>query len=250
MSDVIAVIQARVGSTRLPGKTLEVLYDKSLLGHILERIAAARTVTRIVVATTTSPLDAELASTAREFGASLFRGSEHDVLDRFCQALQDVDQATVVRVTADDPFKDPEIVDQAVNLHRDLGTDYCSNTIVPSFPEGLDIEVFTLAALRLAHRQALLQSEREHVTPFIWKRPDKFRLHNFTYTEDLSHLRWTIDYACDLGMAREVYRSLYPSKRIFLMRDILALLNSHPEAFAGNENLPRNEGYLKSISKD
>lgn len=250
MSSVVAIVQARLGSSRLPGKTLEILFDKPLLGHILERIAAARTIDHIVVATTTSGIDDALIPVAEHFGASVFRGSENDVLDRFFLASLRFGDSTIVRVTADDPFKDPEVIDYAVNLRRKLNIDYCSNTLKPSYPEGIDIEVFSSSALEKAHIHARLPSEREHVTPYIWKRSTEFSVHNFSAPTDLSHLRWTIDYAADLEMARAVYRHLYPRKRIFLMEDILALAQEKPDLFHDAQQIVRNEGYLKSITQE
>jgi spore coat polysaccharide biosynthesis protein SpsF len=250
MSDVVAIVQARLGSSRLPGKTLEILFDKPLLGHILERIAAAKTIDHIVVATTTSGIDDALIPVARQFGADVYRGSENDVLDRFYQTSRKFGGSVIVRITADDPFKDPEVIDHAVNLRRDLGVDYCSNTLRPTFPEGIDIEVFSNSALERAQLQAGLQSEREHVTPYIWKRPTEFSIHNFSAPTDLSYFRWTIDYAADLEMARAVYRHLYPRKRIFLMDDILKLAKEKPDLFRNTQHVVRNEGYLKSITQE
>ena len=250
MSDVVAIVQARLGSSRLPGKTLEVIYDKSLLAHILERVAAARTVDRITVATTTSAADDAIVPVARAMGANVFRGSENDVLERFQLAAEFSNARAIVRITADDPFKDPEVIDRAVSLLDELKVDYCSNTLHPSFPEGIDVEVFTSDALRTAFRNATLPSEREHVTPYIWTRPKEFKLHNVSHEPDLSSLRWTIDYPADLSMAREVYRQLYPVHRIFLMRDIQVLLERDPSIARLNPGIARNEGYQRSLAAE
>ncbi len=246
----VAIIQARLGSSRFPGKTLERLYDKSLLEHILERVRATRQVQAIVVATTLAPSDDPLARVTEHLRVGLFRGSETNVLERFHGAAMRFGAEVIVRVTADDPFKDPEVIDQGIQLLHAGNYDYCSNTLKPSFPEGIDIEVFRVSALDRAFREARLDSEKEHVTPYVWKHPEIFRLHNFSYPEDLSHLRWTIDYENDLHFAREVYRRLYPNKRIFLMRDILDLLAEEPELSKINSGVMRNEGYGVSLAKE
>jgi spore coat polysaccharide biosynthesis protein SpsF len=229
---------------------LETLYDKTLLEHVVERIRAARRLDDIVIATTEAGADDAVADLARGMGIGVFRGSENDVLARFYGAATRFSAQVIVRVTADDPFKDPEIIDHAVELLREQALDYCSNTLEPTYPEGLDIEVFRFPALERAHREARLDSEREHVTPYIWKHPNMFLIHSFKWSDDLSRLRWTIDYERDLSFAREVYRRLYPEKRIFLFRDILELLAREPQLAALNAGVARNEGYQKSLAKE
>lgn len=250
MSKVIAIIQARLGSSRFPGKTLQRVDDKPLLEHIIERIRAARRLDGIVVATTVYAADDPIVTLAERLQIGIFRGSESNVLERFHGAAVHARADVIVRVTADDPFKDPEIIDQAIELLQKGSYDYCSNTLQPSYPEGIDIEVFTFAALDAAFTEARLDYEKEHVTPFIWKRPERFSLHNFSCKPDLSHMRWTIDYEKDLKFAREVYRRLYPRKRIFLMRDILELLEREPALGQINSGLIRNEGYQRSLVKE
>ena len=248
MSKTVAIIQARNGSTRLPAKTLRILHDRPLLEHIIERVAAAGLVGETVVATSTNVEDDPIEELARRMQVGLFRGSETDVLARYHGAASACGADVIVRVTADDPFKDPEVIDHAVSLLASGKHDYCSNTIVPTFPEGIDIEAFTFEALDKAFREAVLTSEREHVTPYIWKRPERFRVRNFRNAEDLSGLRWTIDYQADFEFAQTIYRRLYPHKRIFLMRDILDLLRREPGLEAAG--VVRNEGYLRMLEKE
>ena len=250
MSNVVAIIQARLNSSRFPAKTLEVLYDKPLLEHIIERVQASRLLKRIVVATTTQPADDAIVTLAKRLNVDVCRGSEANVLSRFHEAAVQSRAEVIVRITADDPFKDPEVIDRAIDLLLTQGYDYCSNTLTPSFPEGLDVEAFSFAALQTAFFQAKLDSEKEHVTPYIWKRPEKFSLHNFTHQPNLSQLRWTIDYEKDILFAREIYRRLYPRKRIFLMRDILDLLESEPGLSDLNSGVIRNEGYYLSVEQE
>jgi spore coat polysaccharide biosynthesis protein SpsF len=247
---VVAILQARLGSTRLPEKTLKIIFDKPLLEHIIERVRAARRVHEVVVATSTARQDDPIADLAQRVGVHAFRGSEDNVLERFYGAAARHAADVCVRVTADDPFKDPEIIDQAIALLLENKHDYCSNTMQPTYPEGLDIEVFRFVVLQRAFKEASLPSDAEHVTPYIWKHPELFALHNFQCAQDLSHLRWTIDYENDLLFAREVYKRLYPEKHIFLMRDILKLLADEPSLSAINGGVARNEGYQKSLKKE
>ena len=247
---VVAIIQARMGSTRLPGKTLADISGKPLLAHVIERVKAARTIQDIIIATTNQPIDQRILTTATQCGVKGYAGSVNDVLDRYYQAARLVSADIIVRVTADDPFKDPQVIDKVVRYFLDHpNLDYASNTIEPSYPEGLDVEVFLFAALQRAWREAKLPSDREHVTPYIWKNPKKFKLANVKHHEDLSHLRWTIDYEEDLRFAREVYARLY-HEQVFLMEDILALLRQEPELTQINRGIQRNEGYLRTLKRE
>ncbi len=248
---VVAIIQARMGSTRLPGKTLADIAGKPLLAHVIERTKGSRTVNEIVVATTTELEDQAILRLATEYGVKTYAGSAHDVLDRYYQAARQAEAELIVRVTADDPFKDPEVLDRIVDYmltHPEL--DYASNTIEPTYPEGLDIEVVTFGALGRAWREAQLPSEREHVTPYITKNADQFRLTNVRHHTDLSHLRWTLDNEEDLRFAREVYARLYKPGEIFLMEDVLALLEREPELGKINTGIERNAGYVASLQRD
>lgn len=248
--NIIAIVQARIGSSRLSAKILKTLYDKSLLEHIVERIKASRKINTIVIATTLADSDDIVCEISRKIGVNFFRGSEDNVLDRFFHAARTYQADIVVRCTADDPFKDPVIIDKAIELLLEGKYDYCSNTIEPTYPEGLDIEVFTMSVLEQAYHEARLNSEKEHVTPYIWKNPQLFKIHNFKNDMDLSALRWTIDYENDHTFAKEIYKRLYPTKKIFLMNDILDILAKEPAIGKINNNITRNEGYKKSIDKE
>jgi len=247
---VIAIIQARIGSTRLPAKTMADISGKPLLAHIIERTKASRTIDEIVVATTNEPEDDAILQLAAQHCVRAYTGSVADVLDRFYQTAKQVNADIIVRVTADDPFKDPKVLDKIVKyflVHPEL--DYASNTIEPTFPEGMDIEVFSFRALERAWKEARLPSEREHVTPYIWKNPTRFNIANVRHEVDLSHLRWTLDYEEDLHFAREVYARL-SHKGIFLMEDVLALLQTEPELSRINQGIERNVGYKVSLQKE
>ncbi len=252
MTGIIGIIQARTGSTRLPQKALADLAGAPFLARVIERMRYCETLDALVLATTAEPSDDPLADLAASLGAAVYRGAVDDVLDRFTQAARMADAALIVRITADDPFKDPAVTDRAVRLwlERPAELDYVSNTLKPTYPEGLDIEVFTREALERAWREARLPSEREHVTPYIWKHPDRFRVLNFEHSRDLSHLRWTVDYPADLEFARAVYARLYRPGEVFLMDDILRLLEAEPALAQINTGFQRNAGYMKSLAED
>ena len=249
---IVGIIQARVGSARLPGKTLLDLAGAPFLARVIERMQHAETLDFLMLATTTDPADDPLADLAGRLGVPVYRGSMNDVLDRFTQSARQAEAALIVCITADDPFKDPEVTDHAVRLwlEQPETLDYVSNTIEPTYPEGLDIEVFTRSALEQAWQDARLPSEREHVTPYIWKHPDRFRVLNFKHKRNISHLRWTVDYPEDLAFARAVYEHLYRPGEVFLMEDILRLLEVKPDLNQINAGIRRNEGYLKSLEED
>ena len=244
---IVAIIQARMGSTRLPGKSLVDIAGQALLGHVIDRAKACRLVNAVVLATTSGKEDAVLAAYARDKGVGCYQGSADDVLDRYYQAAVTVGADVVVRITADDPFKDPVVVDHVISqLLAAPELDYASNTIKPTYPEGLDVEVVRFSALARAWREAKLPSEREHVTPYIWKNPGIFRILNVTQAVDLSAMRWTLDYAADLEFARAVYGRLYRGYP-FGMEEILRLLESEPALAGINGGVVRNAGYLNSI---
>lgn len=247
---IVAIIQARMGSSRLPGKTLANIAGKPLLAHVMERTRACRSVERIVVATTAEPADEAILSLAREWGVTVYAGSAEDVLDRYYQAAKAAEADVIARITADDPFKDPDVIDEIIQrLLGEPELDYASNTLKPTYPEGLDVEAFTFEALSRAWKEATLPSDREHVTPYIWRQPDKFRVASVRRSPDLSALRWTIDYEQDLEFAREVYSRLYKG-RVFRTEEILALLESEPHLAKINQGIARNAGYLASLKKE
>jgi spore coat polysaccharide biosynthesis protein SpsF len=246
------IIQARMGSTRLPGKMLIDIVRKNLIQHVIDRVSQSKRIDKLILATTDNPRDALLVDLARKNSLDFFRGSEEDVLDRFYHAAKQFNIKTIVRITPDDPFKDPEVIDKAIEifLNGKSELDYVTNTLPPTYPIGLDVEVFSFYALEKAWKEAKKPSEREHVTPYIWNHPEIFRIKNFGLGKDLSHLRWTLDDDRDLQFTREVYQRLYPKKRFFSMEDILKLLEQYPSLIKINERNEKYEGYLKSLEKD
>lgn len=249
-NNVVAIIQARMGSTRLPGKSLALISGQPLLGHVIDRVRASKTVSEVVVATTDRPDDDVIAGYSIAKKTASYRGSACDVLDRFYQAARMFRADIAVRITADDPFKDPAIIDKIVHeLIADNTADYASNTIKPTYPEGLDAEAIRMPALTRAWTEAKLPSDREHVTPYIWRNPQGFNLRGVEHSIDLSHLRWTVDNEQDLAFTRAVYESLYTGS-VFSMDSVLALVRANPQLSGINSGVRRNAGYLHSLSQE
>ncbi len=247
---VLALIQARMGSTRLPGKVLKDLYGKKILEIIIERVSMSSFVDQIVVATTVEEEDYLIEEWCSLNNLACFRGSENDVLDRFYQAASLYNGELIVRITADDPLKDSKIIDKAIALFKkDKKLDYCSNTIMPSYPEGLDVEVFTFRALEEAWIKAKLPSEREHVTPYIWKNHDYFKTKNFEYKEDLSNWRWTLDTPKDLLFFEKIFFE-YKNNISVDFEEVIKFIKKNDYLVKINKGILRNEGYLKSTNEE
>ena len=231
---VVAIIQARMGSTRLPGKVLRMLGNATVLAHVVRRVQAAANVDAVIVATTESPKDDSIADAAMRLGASVFRGSEEDVLSRYYFAGKEVSADVVVRVTSDCPLLDPEVlramVDKFLALKSEGATiDYLSNTLVRTYPRGLDVEVFTFEALEFAHENARTPAEREHVTPYIHHHSEKFGIHQHRSKVDLSHYRWTLDTEDDFRLLKQVFDRLSGRQPYFATNDVLELIAKEPE---------------------
>jgi spore coat polysaccharide biosynthesis protein SpsF len=239
---IAAIIQARMGSTRLPGKVLRPLCGKTILAHVIDRVRASQTIDEIVVATTDRPADDAIAALVPAFGATLFRGSEEDVLSRLYFAGRAAKADTIVRITADCPLFDGTLLRamiEAFTSQRRRGEriDYLSNTINRTYPRGLDAEIIDIAALERAHREAKQPPEREHVTPYIYGHPEWFALRSYTATPDLSQLRWTLDTEEDWHLIEAIYAALYRADRLFGTQDILDLIARQPELVALNAHI-------------
>lgn len=249
----LVIMQARMGSSRLPGKVLKRVCGRTLLELQYERIQAAGTVDRIIIATTIGVQDEVIAELCKRGNMECFRGSENDVLDRYYQAARQVGCShgdAVIRVTADCPLLDPEILDQVVKLFWTSGVDYASNINPPTFPDGLDVEIFKYEALARAWQEAKLTSEREHVTPYLRNHPEIFSQANHRGAVDLSQLRLTVDEPEDLEVIRFIYEHLYQPKGVFLLADVLQLIEQSSYISDNNQGAIRNAGYEKSIRED
>lgn len=238
-----------MGSSRLPNKVLKELCGKPMLQHVVERTRRCKMVEHIVVATTVREEDSVIEELCQSIHIDCYRGSENDVLDRYYQAAKRYCPVNVIRITADCPLIDPVVIDQIIRIHEDGGYDYTSNTLVETYPDGLDTEVFKFSALERAWRKADLASEREHVTPYI-KFKDDFLRFSVERVPSLAEKRWTVDTDSDFEMVTQIYNALYGKKEIFLMDDIIDFLECNSQIEKLNENNIRNEGYLKSIAND
>lgn len=239
---VLAVVQARMGSTRLPNKVMMPVAGKPLVAFLLERLAAARKVDNIIIATSESPGNHPLVETVTALGYRCEQGSEEDVLDRFVKAVSRHEGDTIVRITGDCPLLDPAVVDACISLFEESGADYCSNIDPATFPDGLDVEVFSREALLLAGEQATDRYDREHVTPYL-RRGDRFTRANLDNPQDLSAIRLTVDEEEDLALIRAIADAFAP-RTIFPLQEIIALLESNPELQTMNGEFTRNAGAL------
>ena len=245
---IFAIIQARMGSTRLPGKVMADIAGEPMLQRVMQRVGHATKLDGIIVATSSNPEDDPVAELCGKLTINCVRGSESDVLDRYYQAAKQHQLNCIVRLTADCPLADSHVIDRVIAAYQVGEHDYVSNIDPPTFPDGLDTEVFSFYALERAWRDASLRSEREHVTLYIRNHPELFRLANVVSERELSDLRWVVDEVRDLAFVREVYRKL--GNASFLTDDILRLLQQEPDLKAINSNIMRNEGLLKSLAQD
>ncbi|RYF42669.1 MAG: hypothetical protein EOO25_05925 [Comamonadaceae bacterium] len=214
-------------STRLPGKVLMPVAGRPMLSWQLERMRRARRLERVVIATTRNATDDPIVAWCAQEGCEVTRGSETDVLSRYAEAARQFDAATVVRLTSDCPLIDPALIDEAIQRFADAGCDYLSNMLAPSYPYGLAVEVMDAAALFQAQDEATDPQEREHVTPFLYWRPERFRLASMATTPDHSGHRWTVDTPQDFELVSRILTALGPTP--FTWQDVLALLERNPE---------------------
>ncbi len=247
---IVAVLQARVSSSRLPGKVTKPILNVPMLARQIERVGRARRLDQLIVATSAEKSDAEIVALCEASSVLCYRGSLDDVLDRCYQAAMPYKPAYVVRLTGDCPLADWTLIDRAIDFCIKGEFDYASNALRPTWPDGLDVEVMRFCALEQAWLEAKLPSEREHVTAFIHRRPQRFRLGSLEQEIDMSALRWTVDKSADFKFVTEIYEALYPDNPAFTTADILALLQARPELVALNATIGRNEGLKKSQAAD
>lgn len=244
----LAIVQARTGSTRLPGKVLkEVAPGRTLIGLLLTRLSRCTALDRIIVATTDAAGDDALAQHVAALGFDVFRGSERDVLDRYYQAARAHAPQVVVRVTGDCPLIDPQVVADVVGARERAGTDYASNVAPPSYPDGLDVEAFTFAALERAWREARAPHEREHVTPYL-RESAAFTRINVAHATDHSAKRWTVDEPEDFAVIRAIWDE-FGGRDDFRWTDVIAVQERRPERFTANHHAGRNEGAALSTGQ-
>jgi len=236
---IVAAIQARMGSTRLPGKVLLSIAGKPTIQRIAERLAHCHEVDMVVISTSTEQQDDPIAAFTDRIGLPCVRGSEMDLIERLGRTATQSDADALVRITADCPLVDPEVVDKVVEVWRRSGgaLEYASNIFPPTFPDGLDVEVLSRQVLERLDREVTDQFFRESFTAYIREHPDSFKIANVEHELNLSQLRWTLDYPEDLAFAEAVYTALDCEGGIFYMKDVLALLDQQPELRDLNRHL-------------
>ena len=243
------IVQARMTSTRLPGKVLMSVMGKPLLEYQVERLQRVRRADDIIIATTTNDTDQPIVDLSESLGIKSFRGLEEDVLSRYFGAAQESGLDVVVRITSDCPLIDPSVVDDVIAAYLDNveNCDYVSNCLNRTFPRGMDTEVFSFKLLKKVHFEARQPHEREHVTPYIYQNPQRFRLSNLAFISDESRHRWTVDTPEDYELIRRILEMLYPKNQAFGLKDVLAVMDVHPDWFELNARIEQKK-LTKGIS--
>jgi spore coat polysaccharide biosynthesis protein SpsF len=239
---ILAILQGRLSSTRLPGKVLKDLHGKPMIVRQIERIQQSSKVDKLVVATSVDPSDDKLAIALTELGVDVRRGPLDDVVERFRIVIDEFKPETVVRLTADCPLADPDVIDFVIEQHLENGGDYTSNVLKPTYPDGLDVECIRGDSFRRMCELDLSDMEREHVTMGLYSRPVVFSLQSIEQEPNRSQMRWTVDVADDLEFARLVYSRLYDRNPRFRQDDIVALVTSNPELSRTDADVARNSG--------
>ena len=244
---ILAILQARVSSSRLPGKVIRPILGEPMLVRQIERILRARLIDKLIVATSSQSEDDVIEHLCKKIGIECFRGSLNDVLDRFYQATRPYNPQHVVRLTGDCPLTDPDVIDRLISFHLGGDYDYSSNALEPTYPDGLDAEVMKLSSLEQAWREADNTACREHVTLFLYQHPQLFKIGVEKNLVNLSHLRWTVDELKDFELVEKIYQYFYSHNPKFTIQDILIYLEECPELKTINTSFKRNEGLGKSL---
>ncbi|MDQ0221214.1 acylneuraminate cytidylyltransferase [Peribacillus cavernae] len=228
---IAAIIQARMGSTRLPGKILKTVNGKTLLEYQIERVKQAEQIDQIIIATTVKESEQPIVELCKTLDIDYYRGSEQDVLSRYHEAAQKFGVDVIVRLTSDCPIIDPKIIDRVVNqyLNNRVTIDYISNTLERTYPRGLDTEVFSFEALNKAYQESILPKDREHVTAYFYTNPDLFKIQGIKNEYNYGSYRWTVDTEEDFELIRLILSELYNPNKLFLLEDVIKLLKAHPE---------------------
>jgi len=243
------IIQARMGSSRLPGKVLmNVENEKSVLYYVINQLRYSKLIEKIIVATTDLKEDDKIVECCNSLDVDYFRGDLENVLDRYYQCAKKYSISTIVRIPSDKPLIDPEIVDRVIEFFNSHEYDYITNFLPLTFPSGTEVEVFSFEAIQTAWKNAELPSEKEHVTSFLYNHKDRFKIFNVINDENLSQYRWAIDRIEDLALVREIVSKI--KKRPILMKDVIELLKKEPQLVDINKNVSREEGNIKSLKED
>lgn len=246
---ISVMIQARTGSSRLPGKVLSEIENKPMIWHVINRVKKIKSVQQIALITTKEKSDKVLLDIAENEGIIGFTGDTKDVLNRYYQCAQKISADPIIRITSDCPVIDPYLIEEMLQFFLKNDFDYVSNIHPATYPDGLDAEIFSFQTLEKTALSAKLNSEREHVTPYIEKHPELFKIYNFENNTDLSQIRLTVDQKEDLKLIQKIY-SLMSPKNDFRLNEILDLISKNPKLLKINSKYKRNEGYLKSLKED
>jgi spore coat polysaccharide biosynthesis protein SpsF len=238
---VAAIIQARMGSTRLPRKVLKEVLGKSLLEYQIERVKRAKMIDEIIIATTIKEEDNPIVKLCEKLSIPYYRGSEDDVLSRYFEAAKEYKVDVIVRLTSDCPVIDSEVIDKAIRVFLTGEHDYVSNSIERTYPRGMDTEVFSYQGLEEIHQKATKPHEREHVTPYFYQHSEKFNLKNVFHSEDLSKYRLTVDTKEDLELIQCIIQDLYPNKHNFTLKDIKKSLEANPDLLFINSHVEQKK---------
>jgi spore coat polysaccharide biosynthesis protein SpsF len=249
---ILAITQARYGSSRLPGKVLKMVNGESLLQIHLRRILTSGKISKLKVATTTEPDADKIIHVCESLGIEYYQGSVNDVLDRFYKTAEPENPDWIVRLTSDCPLIDSEVINEIIECSINKNLDYTSNGMNPTYPDGLDVEVFKYSALKQAYAEATLKSDREHVTPYIWRNSsfkggEKFSSFSFEYAQDLSQYRLTVDTTEDFEVIEKLIMSLGADRK---WNEYIDFLDKNPSIRQINQRFKRNEGYQKSLKED
>lgn len=242
MQKVVAIIQARIGSTRLPGKVMKNLCGKTILAHDIERVKQSKLIEEIIIATTESKNDDIIVTEALNNGVKIYRGSEEDVLSRYYEAAVENSADVIVRITSDCPLLDPLLIDEVIKLfldkHYDIVTNAGADLSKRTYPRGLDVEVFSFDILKEANENAKKNYQREHVTPYVY---EYGKVYYYKNKVDYSKYRWTVDTGDDFKLIEEVYAKLYKGTHDFYLYDILKVFEDYPELFYINSHVEQKK---------
>lgn len=237
----IAIVQARMGSTRLAGKVMKTIEDHTVLGHVINRLKAVDSIDSIVIATTTNAEDIVIVEEAMKYNVMAYKGSSDHVLSRYYEAANEYQADVIIRVTSDCPLIDPEVTNETIKLWEESKVDYVSNKRITTFPRGLDTEVFSFDALKKSYDNAYNDIHTEHVTPYIYLHEDKFSIKDYIWKQDYSKYRWTLDTPEDYELITQIYKHLYVKNEIFSWLDGIKLMEEHPDLFEINREIKQKE---------
>ncbi len=248
-----AIIQARLSSSRLPGKIFLEACGMSMLEHMITRVKRSKKIDEIVIATTNNSVDDLIEIWCKKHKIKYFRGPERDVLKRYKLAKDFINADTIIRLGADSPLIDPKIIDDVLEIYEQNNYDFVSNLFPVdgrTYPDGVNVEVFSSKLLDIADSNAKKPSEREHVTFYFWMRPEHFKIFRHDYEKDLSKFRFNLDYLQDFCLIRLVFEELFPKNNYFTLNDVIDWLNKNPEVFKINSMIESNQGWNKSFEED